>query len=172
MIPASHPPAHGILPRRRDRQGQPQINGIHILPSSFRDIRAVRALEKACFRRDAWGYGELIFVYGAFGAVRLKAVADGHLIGFVAGEPRPGEGFAWISTIGVHPNYQQRGIGSRLLAQCETGLTESCIKLTVRAGNTPAIALYRSFGYQEVERWPGYYAGGEAGILMEKRRGG
>lgn len=132
----------------------------------------MRALENACFGGQAWGYGELLFVFGAIGAVRLKAVAGSRLIGFVSGEPRPGAGLAWISTIGVHPDYQRRGIGSRLLAECEARLAEQRLKLVVRAGNAPAIALYSGFGYDETERWQGYYPGGETGIVMEKRRAG
>ena len=136
----------------------------------MRDIRAVHALEQACFGRDAWGYGELLVVYGAFGAVRLKAVAGGRLVGFISGEPRLGTGIAWVSTVGVHPDYQRHGIGSRLLAECEARLRQTCLKLVVREGNQAAIALYRRFGYEEVERWPGYYARGETGIVMQKQR--
>jgi ribosomal-protein-alanine N-acetyltransferase len=150
---------------------QEAADGFAIVPSTWRDIRAVHGLERSCFARDAWGYGELIFMYASFGGVRLKAVADGRLVGFISGEPRPAEGFAWISTIGVHPDYRRQGVGSRLLAECEARLDEPRLRLTVRAGNTAAIALYQRFGYQEVERWPGYYADGETGIVMEKARG-
>jgi ribosomal-protein-alanine N-acetyltransferase len=155
----------GIDSRIESPDGEFQI--VH---SNWRDIRDVRALEKACFGRDAWGYGELVFVYGAFGAVRLKAMAEGRLIGFISGEPRPAEGFAWISTIGVHPDYRRLGIGSRLLSECEALLDEQRLRLTVRAANHAAIALYHRFGYREVERWQGYYADGETGIVMEKER--
>jgi ribosomal-protein-alanine N-acetyltransferase len=147
-------------------------DGFSIVPSSWRDIRDVRALERSCFGRDAWGYGELFFMYASFGSVRLKAVADGRLIGFISGEPRPSEGFAWISTIGVHPDYRRQGLGSRLLTECEARLDEPRLRLTVRATNVAAIALYHRFGYHEVERWPGYYADGETGIVMEKDRVG
>lgn len=146
------------------------LNTFRIVPSTLRDIRAVRALEKVCFGRDAWGYSELLFVYAAIGAVRLKAVEGGRLIGFVCGDPRPADGFAWISTIGVHPDYRRRGIGANLLAECEARLEEPRLRLTVRAGNAPAITLYEQFGYEEVDRWPGYYADGETGIVMEKSR--
>ena len=37
--------------------------------------------------------------------VRLKAVEDGEMIGFAAGDPRPSEGFSWIATIGVAAEY-------------------------------------------------------------------
>jgi ribosomal protein S18 acetylase RimI-like enzyme len=150
--------------------GRQPAAGFVIVPSTFRDIRAVRALEKVCFKRDAWGYTELLFLFAAFGAVRLKAVDGERLIGFVSGEPRPAEGCAWISTIGVHPDYRRRGLGARLLTECEAQLEEPRLKLTVRAGNEPALALYDRFGYQEIERWPGYYTDGETGIVMEKLR--
>jgi len=123
-----------------------------------------------CFGRDAWGYGELLFMFAALGAVRLKAVGNHQLIGFICGDPRPADGFAWISTIGVHPDYRLRGIASRLLAECEARLEEARLRLTVRAGNAPAIALYEEFGYEEIDRWPRYYADGETGIVMEKAR--
>ncbi len=163
MKPLTHP-----FPLAESAMREQAANGVQIAASTLRDIRAVRALEKACFGRDAWGYGELLFMYGAIGAVRLKAVADGHLVGFVSGEPRPAEGFAWIATIGVHPDYRRQGIGSRLLSQCEGRLDEPRLRLTVRAGNAPAQALYERFGYRAVERWPGYYGDGETGIVMEK----
>jgi ribosomal-protein-alanine N-acetyltransferase len=150
--------------------GRRPAASILILPTSLRDIRDVRALEKVCFRRDAWGYTELLFLFAAFGAVRLKAVDGESLIGFISGEPRPAEGFAWISTIGVHPDHRRQGIGARLLSECEARLEEPRLKLTVRAGNEPALALYERFGYQEIERWPGYYSDGETGIVMEKLR--
>jgi ribosomal-protein-alanine N-acetyltransferase len=143
---------------------------IQIVRSTLRDIRAIRALEKECFGRDAWGYGELLFVFAALGAVRLKAVDADRLIGFICGDPRPADGFAWISTIGVHPDYRRRGIGARLLAECEERLQDLNLRLTVRAGNAPAIALYEAFGYEEMDRWPRYYGDGETGIVMEKRR--
>jgi ribosomal-protein-alanine N-acetyltransferase len=147
-----------------------ELRGIQLIPSTMRDIRAVRALEKVCFGRDAWGYGELLFVFISLGGVRLKAVDGDRLVGFICGDPRPADGFAWISTIGVHPDYRRRGLGARLLAECEVRLQEARLRLTVRAGNAPAIALYESFGYEEIDRWAHYYADGETGIVMEKRR--
>lgn len=127
------------------------------------------ALEKACFGRDAWTLPDLVFALLGPG-VRLKAVADDQLVGFVMGEPKPAEKFAWIATLGVHPDYQRRGIATRLLLEVEARLSVPTIKLTVRQTNAGAIALYRRFGYKDVGRWERYYAGGEAGIVMEKRR--
>jgi ribosomal-protein-alanine N-acetyltransferase len=132
-------------------------------------LPGVWQLEQVCFGRDAWGLLDLVFALLSPG-VRLKAVNGHRLVGFVMGEPRPADGFAWVATIGVHPQFQRQGIGGRLLAEVEARLTTPRIKLTVRQSNLGAIALYRKFGYRQVSVWERYYSGGEAGIVMEKRR--
>jgi [ribosomal protein S18]-alanine N-acetyltransferase len=141
-----------------------------IQPSGWRDLFAVWSLEQACFGRDAWSLVDLVLAMFGPG-VRLKAVVDGRLVGFVMGEPKPAQRFAWIATLGVHPDYQRRGIATQLLTAVEARLSVPLIKLTVRQSNTGALALYRRFGYSPVDRWERYYSGGEAGVVMEKRRG-
>lgn len=141
-----------------------------ILPASLRDVGPLRALEQACFDRDAWSLLDLIAVLTFPEVVRLKAVEDGQMIGFVAGDPRPSQGFAWIATIGVHPAHQRRGIGRALLRACEARLKLPRIRLTVRMSNSAAIALYEQEKYRTVEIWKRYYSDGEDGIVMEKDR--
>jgi len=144
-------------------------SSVSIAPAGLRDLPGVLALERAAFGRDAWGWLDIFFALTG-PAVRLKGVADGKLVGFVMGDPRPREGFAWIATIGVLPAYRRRGIGARLLEAVEARLTIPRLKLTVRQSNAGAIALYRRFGYRDVTVWDRYYAGGEAGLVMEKIR--
>jgi len=145
-------------------------DAVEILPAGWRDLPGVGALEKACFGPDAWSWPELFFsLVGA--NVRLKAVSGGRLVGFVAGEASLRRDCAWIATLGVLPEYQRRGIGARLLAETEARLKAPLIKLTVRQSNAPAIALYQKSGYAPVGRYQRYYSDGEAGIVMEKRRG-
>ncbi len=141
---------------------------IQIEPAGWRDWPGVFALERACFGPDAWGPIEIFFALVGRG-VRLKAQSDGRLVGFVLGDPQPRQGFSWIATIGVHPDFQRRGIGARLLAAVEAGLTTPRIRLTVRRSNAGAIALYQKFGYHSTAVWEHYYSGGEAGIVMEKQ---
>ncbi len=141
-----------------------------ILPASWRDVRELWALEKITFGRDAWSLLELLIsLVGT--AVRIKAVADGRIIGFVIAEPRRWQGLAWIAAIAVHPNYRRRGLGRRLLSEAEARLSAPLLKLTVRRSNAAAIALYEQFGYAAVKTLGRYYPSGEDGIVMEKRRG-
>ncbi|HEY2981305.1 MAG TPA: GNAT family N-acetyltransferase [Anaerolineales bacterium] len=143
---------------------------MEILSASLRDLGALRSLEHACFGRDAWSLLDLMAVLTFPDVIRLKAVEAGQMVGFVAGDPRPSQGFAWIATIGVHPDFQRRGIGRSLLRACEAKLKIPRLRLTVRISNGAAIALYEREGYRTVDIWKGYYSDGEDGIVMEKDR--
>lgn len=141
---------------------------MEILPASILDLSALRRLEHACFDRDAWSLFDLIAVLSWTDVIRLKAVGDGGLIGFIAGETRPSQGAAWIATLAVDPRYQRRGIGRALLRMCESRLKLPLVKLTVRVSNHGAITLYEKEGYRTVDIWRRYYRDGEDGLVMEK----
>jgi ribosomal-protein-alanine N-acetyltransferase len=140
-----------------------------IQPASLRDLNALRRLEQACFEKDAWPLLDLIAVLTWPDVIRLKAVENGELIGFVAGDPRSSEDATWIATIGVHPRYQRRGIGRILLRACEQKTKLPRVKLTVRMSNQGAISLYEKEGYHSIDIWKRYYNDGEDGLVMEKR---
>lgn len=111
---------------------------------------------------------DLIAVLSWTDVIRLKAVEEGSMIGFVAGEARSSQGAAWIATLAVDPRHQRRGIGRELLRMCESRLRLPLVKLTVRISNHGAIALYEKEGYRSVDIWKRYYRDGEDGLVMEK----
>jgi RimJ/RimL family protein N-acetyltransferase len=83
--------------------------------------------------------------------VQLVALADGQLIGWadVLPKERPIHAHVGVLGIGVVPEFRGKGLGAALL---RAALEEACkqytrIELTVRAGNTRAIALYERFGF-------------------------
>jgi ribosomal-protein-alanine N-acetyltransferase len=141
---------------------------MEIQPASIRDLGALRRLEIACFDKDAWPLLDLIAVLTLPEVVRLKAVDGGEMVGFVAGDRRASQGAAWITTIGVDPGYQRRGIGLQLLRACEELVQLPRVKLTVRISNDAAISLYKKAGYRTVDIWKRYYSDGEDGLVMEK----
>jgi ribosomal-protein-alanine N-acetyltransferase len=140
-----------------------------IQPASLRDLGPLRRLEQACFEKDAWPLLDLIAVLSWPDVIKLKAVDQGEMIGFVAGDPRPSEEATWIATIGVDPRYQRRGIGRALLHACEERAKLPRMKLTVRMSNEGAISLYEKEGYRSVDIWKRYYNDGEDGLVMEKK---
>ena len=139
-----------------------------IIPASIRDLNTLRKLERVCFEKDAWPLFDLIAVLTFPDVIRLKAVEDNQMVGFVAGDPRPSQGFSWIATIAVLPDYRRKGIGRALLHACETRLKTPRIRLSVRASNQEAITLYEQEGYRTTDIWKGYYNDGENAIVMEK----
>ncbi len=141
---------------------------MEIQPASILDLGALRKLENACFDKDAWPLLDLIAVLTWPEVIRLKAVEDGQLVGFVAGDPRPSQAVAWIATIGVDPGYQRRGIGRALLRACEAQIKLPRVRLTVRMSNNGAISLYEQEGYRTCDVWKEYYNDGEDGLVMEK----
>lgn len=142
---------------------------VQVEPATWRDLNALRHLEKVCFPQDAWPLWDLIGVLTLPNVVRLKAVIDAQMAGFVAGDVRPSEKVAWIATIGVLPEYQGRGIGRTLLQACEARLPVPRVRLNVRTSNQVAIHLYQTTGYERSGIWPAYYQDGEDALIMEKR---
>ena len=141
-----------------------------ITSANLLDLNALRHLEQTCFPKDAWPLLDLFAVLSFPGVVRLKGVEGELMIGFVAGDPRPQEGFSWIATIGVLPEYRGKGYGRALLEACEAQLTTERVRLSVRASNQGAIRMYEKAGYLHFERWKKYYNDGEDAMIMEKSR--
>jgi ribosomal protein S18 acetylase RimI-like enzyme len=141
---------------------------MEIVPATILDLNALRKLENESFAQDAWPLFDLIAVLTFPEVVRLKAVEDGQMAGFVAGDPRPRDGWGWIATIAVDPRYRRRGIGRALLHACESKLGVPRSRLTVRLSNQTAISMYEKDGYVTTDIWSGYYNDGEDGMVMEK----
>lgn len=145
-------------------------NNIAIEPASLRDLGPLREIERVCFPKDAWPLLDLIGVLAYPGVVRLKAVKDGQMVGFIAGDVRRSEGVAWIATVAVLPEQRGQGIGATLLEACEQRIPLGRIRLCVRPSNAEAIRLYERFGYHRVGEWTKYYQDGESALVMEKTR--
>jgi ribosomal-protein-alanine N-acetyltransferase len=82
---------------------------------------------------------------------------------------RFGDERAHLILLAVAPAHQRRGIARRLLdwlleSARVAGMTSVHVEL--RAMNAPAFALYRSLGFSETFRVPGYYRGRETAVRM------
>ena len=139
--------------------------------ANWHDYIPLSSLEKACFRaEDIWPFWDLLAILTLPGMVRLKAISDGHMVGFIGGERQPARGLGWITTLAVLPAYRRRGIARALLTTCENSLGVGTIRLSVRASNQAAIQLYIGAQYKIIDRWKRYYVGGEDALVFEKAR--
>jgi len=153
-----------------DKPNQRELIWI-VTTADWRDYTQLQHLERACFNDDdSWPFWDLIGVLTLPGTVRLKAVVDGVMVGFIGGEREAGKHLGWVTTLGVMPDYRRFGIARALLRQCEKDLAMPAIRLSVRASNDPAIQLYENAGYEVVDRWKKYYTGGEDALVLEKLR--
>jgi ribosomal protein S18 acetylase RimI-like enzyme len=143
-------------------------HGFEIVQAGLRDLNSIRELEKVSFPLDAWPLIELIGVLSLPSMERWKAVADSRLIGFVAADIRKRQDLAWIATIAVHPDYRGQGIGDALMEKVEGLVGMPAMRLSARASNEQAIALYKKRGYEKIAIWPRYYQGDEDAVVMEK----
>ena len=83
-----------------------------IQAATLRDLNALRKLEAVCFPKDAWPLIDLIGALTLPNVLRLKAVDEGKMVGFLAADLRPGQDLAWIATIGVLPEHRRRRGGA------------------------------------------------------------
>jgi ribosomal protein S18 acetylase RimI-like enzyme len=141
---------------------------MNILSASLLDLGSLQHIERACFEKDAWPLLDLMAVLTFPNVVRLKAVLEGQMVGFVAGDPRDAQGFSWIATIAVLPELQRQGVGRTLLEACESKLSTPRVRLCVRTDNGGAIRLYEQAGYQRMDVWRNYYKDRGDALVMEK----
>jgi ribosomal-protein-alanine N-acetyltransferase len=139
-----------------------------ILPATWRDLGELNFLERACFDQDAWPWWDVLGTLTLPGVTRLKAVAEERMVGFAAVDHRPSEHAAWITTIGVLPEFRRKGIARALLGECERATSLPAMRLCVRRSNQAAIDLYNVLGYRQVNVWQRYYIGGEDALVLEK----
>lgn len=137
--------------------------------ATWRDLNDLRQLEKVCFPKDAWPIWDMVGVLTMPNVIRLKAMLDGEMVGFIAADVRPSQDIAWIATVGVLPDYRRRGIATALLTACEDRIHVPRVRLSVRRSNHSAIHLYQTEGYAKVGLWPNYYQDGEDAIVMQKQ---
>src|SRR3989475_12114967 len=99
-----------------------------------------------------------------YGSSRIVvAEADGHAVGFVMWGPAlepawfaPGvERWAELDDLHVHPNYQNRGIGTRLVRSAGRAARAAGVAvmyLGAEASNAPARRVYEKNGFREHSR--------------------
>lgn len=125
---------------------------------------------------------DVVRTLAAEGGFRLDPAEElgrGHALLWVArrGTERPaGYLLAWrvadeleLLQLVVRPDSRRAGLGAALLDRlCSVAreLSASAVHLEVRPSNFPALALYRSRGFDEVARRRGYYADGEDALLL------
>jgi ribosomal-protein-alanine N-acetyltransferase len=131
---------------------------VRITPMRRRHLRSVVRIEQRVYPRP-WSFGLFLSEIGQRSTrVYLVARVGGSVVGY-AGLFRAVEE-SHITTIVIDPQWQRRGIATRLLlvlarAAIERGSTS--LTLEVRVSNSGAQALYQRFGFVPAGVRRGYY---------------
>lgn len=120
-------------------------------------IPFIARLEKECFA-DPWSENALAEELTNPDSHFLVAEC-GEIAGYIGVQEICGE--AYITNVAVFDKHRQKGIGRALLRAAANGAKSRCcefITLEVRVGNTAAVALYESEGYEKVGLRKNFYA--------------
>lgn len=134
------------------------------------DILSVYRIEKASFPQP-WPLSAFESFLGQPGFIVAVAGQDRNLVGYVVADsvPNHGRAIGHIKDLAVAPDRRGAGIATRLLSRALAVLAREgvgWVKLEVREGNEPALALYREFGFELRRQIPRYYADGETALVM------
>ena len=149
--------------------------GIEYGPLVADDALRCADLERQLFATDGpWSAPMFLSEIGSRHNTCFAARLHGQLLGYavLAGLGPAGDREFEVHTIGVDPACQGRGIGRRLLDELLHFADGGVVYLEVRTDNEPAIALYRSVGFEQVGRRRRYYrvSGADAYTMRREAR--
>jgi ribosomal-protein-alanine N-acetyltransferase len=132
------------------------------------DLEDLVVLDGVCFGSSAWAEPSWQAEFDRLADDRVVLVADeGAAVGYVVLlVPAAAEDPVDLLRIAVAPAERRTGIGGQLMTAALARCAGRTVLLEVAAGNKSAWALYRGFGFEEISRRRGYYAGGEDAVIM------
>ena len=132
---------------------------VNIVPMTADHLEELERLERICFSRP-WSRKMLAEELDNECAAFLVAEDPGtkEVVGYAGLLVMADEGY--ITNVAVFPEYRRRGVAGQSIAvfgNFARGNRLALLTLEVRPSNAAAIALYRSFGFEEVGRRKNYY---------------
>ena len=130
---------------------------LKIRPMCREDIPEVAELDEMCFSVP-WSAASLEGELDNELADWLVADLDGTIAGYVGAQTVLDE--ADLMNLAVHPELRRHGVAKALLTSLMHRLYDRgarSLTLDARVGNVPAVALYRSLGFEVAGRRKNYY---------------
>ena len=154
-----------------------RTKSLRLVPAETEDLKRICEIEKAAFD-DPWTEQMLLEDIE-------RSLEDPKTVFLTAKDPEDGSEavayieaflipgtFAEIQNVATMPERRRQGIARKMMLEIISMAKEQKIKeleLEVRAGNTAAICLYGSLGFEETGLRKGYYQDGEDAVLMTKK---
>ena len=126
--------------------------------AEIKDLNVIFELQKLCYEENALRYSDpnippltqtINDIYDEFtGSLFLKCVLEDKIVGSVRANER--DGTCYIGKLIVHPEYQNRGIGKKLMKEIES-VFEHIKRYELFTGykDDKNLYLYKKLGYRE-----------------------
>jgi N6-L-threonylcarbamoyladenine synthase/ribosomal-protein-alanine N-acetyltransferase len=142
-----------------------------IRPATFDDLPEIMRLEEASFPTDAWSEAMMREELASPHAQYVVLEREGRVAGYAGLRALAGARDGDVQTIAVASDHRGRGSGRSLLRTLleiarDRGVRE--VFLDVRADNPVAQTLYRSEGFTDIGRRPGYYQPDDVDAVVMK----
>jgi ribosomal protein S18 acetylase RimI-like enzyme len=125
------------------------------------ELDAISKIEKRCFPGPtAYPKSQLAYLILKANSTALVETKNDALHGFIIVTYRNGSRVGSVETIDVDPQFQNRGVGKRLLAEAEEKMKQRGMRfsrLETSEGNQAALSLYQKAGYVIKKKLPGFY---------------
>jgi ribosomal protein S18 acetylase RimI-like enzyme/predicted double-glycine peptidase len=144
---------------------------VMIRPAVQRDLNDLVALETIAFTTDRFTEEHIEYLLSRARATTFIAERQGRPVGAAYLLWRRNAGSGRLYNIVVDPEHQSKGIGSRLLSECETETVRRqypALQLEVRPDNTRGIDFYQRHGYAVYKTTPDFYDDGTSAVRMRK----
>lgn len=143
------------------------MSGVELRPARLSDLDRLMQIEHASYGVDAWSRVAMAEDLEARHTVYLAAERDGAVVGYAG----LGIGYpdAEVLTIAVDPVCRGVGAGRALFeGLLEVAREANCLRVFLEVGvtNEPALALYRSAGFEGLAVRKRYYPSGEDALVM------
>ena len=133
-------------------------------------LEKLAELEKICFSTQAWSYKSLEEELTNPTAYFFTALVSGEVAGYI-GMYIVCEN-CYVTNVAVFPQYRRQGIARALIKMAmltADAMETDFISLEVRPSNKAAIALYKSFGFEQNGLRKNYYKNpNEDALIMTK----
>lgn len=148
-------------------QKPPQYN---IRTARASDVRAILAIEHACFDSDYFSKRQFTYLITRAKGVFYVVEEQEHLLGYISCLVNARAERLRIYSIAVHPAAQGRGIARRLIEQALHYAHQAQLArltLEVKTTNEAAIKLYENSGFVRTGILSAYYHDGSDAYTMQ-----
>jgi len=147
------------------------LHNIKIRKCKNSDLGDIEDIDKLCFPGANYPRFVLRQYYDLFPDLLMAAIINEEIIAYVAGgldcQKR-----GWALSLAVHPLYQNKGIGKKLLGKLIIRFEEintKIIILTVKPENKAAQAVCKDLGFKLINTETDYFGDGDPRDVLELR---